>query len=188
MHAVAHGGQLNPEHTMRARKLTTALCMAVAAGAAVISARLLSPALADQQPAAQQPDMGDMLVKGLLDTPGCLAANIAQWDSGKTSVVGWFESKQAVIAWYDSGLHRRLMQPMGGGSPEPLAHIPDDQGPIMVMATITPSARPEIEGFPAPISQVSIELFAPLPGGAHLNGRLAPDTFPVEHMRDLNNP
>lgn len=184
---------------MPARTLATALILTLAAGAALLTPRLIPLAHADQpstqpapqsasQPAAQQPDMGDMLVKGLLATPGCLAADIAQWDSGRTSVVGWFESKQAVIAWYDSGLHHRLMQPMGGGSPEPLAHIPDDQGPIMVMATITPSARPEIEGFPMPISQVSIELFAPLPGGAHLNGRLAPDTFPVEHMRDLSNP
>ena len=72
-----------------------------------------------------------------------------------------------------------------GATGEPLAHVPDDQGPIMVIATITPSDTPEIEGFPVPISQISIELFAPLPGGAHVNGRLAPEAFEVEHMRDL---
>ena len=158
--------------------------LALAAAGGTWAAGLMPTASANATPAVQ-PDLGEMLLQGLRATPGCLAADGARWDSGKNSIVGWFESKDAVIAWYDSNVHRHLMEPMGGASSEPLAHVPDDQGPIMVIATSTFSERPEIEGFPAPISQISIELFAPLPGGAHVNGRLAPDTFTVEHMRDL---
>lgn len=175
---------------MLARELAViaaSLCAAVAVGstAAALETRYSRASRASTASPAQPQDLGTMLAEGLRATPGCLAADVAQWDSGKRSVVGWFEDKDAVIAWYDSQMHRHLMQPMGGPQGEPLAHVPDDQGPIMVIATITPSDRPIIEGFPAPIGQISIEMFAPLPGGAYINGRLAPDGFEVEHMRDL---
>lgn len=165
--------------------------VAFAASVGIAAAHLATPRAGDQGPAVvdrkapSQPDLGDSLVAGLLASPGCLGADACRWNSGKSSIIGWFEDKDAVIAWYDSTMHERLMEPMGGASDEPLAHVPDDQGPIMILATITPSARPEIEGFPAPISQISIEMFAPLPGGAYINGRLAPEGFEVEHMRDL---
>lgn len=169
------------------------LTLAVAAMAGAGASHFVptaSPSAAEQPGGGQdqRPDIGQMLVEGLRSTPGCLGADIAEWQSGRASVVGWFESKDAVIAWYDHPMHRRFMGGMDGASQEPLAHIPDDQGPIMVVATITPSERPEIPGFPGPISQISIELFAPLPGGAYINGRLSPEGFQVEHFRDLSAP
>lgn len=171
---------------MNRRDLTTvALTLSVAAAIGTVAAGL-APARSAAAAAAEQPqNLGEMLTRALRETEGCLGADNAQWDSGRASVVGWFESKEAVLNWYHSAMHERLMTPMGGASDEPMAHIPDDQGPIMVIATITPSDHPEIRGFPAPISQVSIELFAPLPGGAFINGRLSPEEFEVEHMRDL---
>jgi hypothetical protein len=53
----------------------------------------------------------------------------------------------------------------------------------MVIASMTPAPAPQIEGLPIPISQISIELFTPLPGGASINGRLSPEGFPVEHHK-----
>jgi len=165
--------------------ITIALAAAAGTGASHLLPTASAAHVEPARKAPSQPDVGNMLLQGLRDTPGCLAADAANWESGKNSIVGWFESKQAIIVWYDSQVHRRLMEPMGGASDEPLAHIPDDQGPILVIASITFSETPQIQGFPAPISQISIELFAPLPGGAHINGRLAPEGFQVEHMRNL---
>jgi hypothetical protein len=152
---------------------------------------------ARQDPASrgepQRQDGGGMpdLVAGLRATPGCLGVDAGQFSSGKQSIFAWFESKQAVIDWYNSDMHRSTMRnlsPMlGGGSP--LKHVPDDAGPILVIASLTMSDRPHFDDFPTlPISQISIELFSPLPGGAHLGGRLSPDTFEVPHMSDLTPP
>jgi hypothetical protein len=37
-----------------------------------------------------------------------------------------------------------------------------------------------------PISQISIEMYTPLPGGAAVNGRLAPEGFNIPHFRNLD--
>ncbi|MFK7959924.1 MAG: hypothetical protein AB8G96_05295 [Phycisphaerales bacterium] len=128
-------------------------------------------------------DMGRMLIEGLRATPGCLGADAAETMSGRNSIFGWFENREAAMNWYRNPVHRRMMQMAGGGSPEPMKYVPEDV-PIMVIATITPSEAPEIEGMPLPIKQISIELFTPLPGGAHINGRLSPKAFKVKHMKD----
>ena len=70
---------------------------------------------------------------------------------------------------------------------EPMEHIQDDNQPIMVIASLTPAAKPELPGINIPISQISIELFAPLPGGAHVGGRVSPKNFKVPHMRDYTD-
>ncbi len=138
-----------------------------------------------QPPRGGTPDLGGMLLAGLRATPGCLGADAAQTASGRSVIIGWFEDKAAAMRWYEHPMHRRMMAGMDTGREEPpMAHVPEGI-PLMVMATITPSDRPRIEGFPAPISQVSIELFTPVPGGAQINGRLSPAEFPVPHMRSL---
>lgn len=133
-----------------------------------------------------QPDIGKALIEGLLQTPGCLGADAGQFQSGKNAIFAWFKDKAAVEAWYYSPMHKTMMKGMGSTViPKPLQHVEDGTGPIMIIATITPSAEQKVRGFPAPISQISIELFAPLPGGAHVNGRLSPAEFEVPHMKDL---
>lgn len=126
-----------------------------------------------------------MLMQGLKSVDGCLGAEAAQTQSGKNVIIAWFRDAKAARDWYNHPVHRRMVG-MVGANPDdnkPLEHVADGI-PVMVMATITPSDKPEIEGFPMPISQISIELYAPLPGGAAINGRLAPEAFPVEHMQD----
>lgn len=126
-----------------------------------------------------------MLMQGLKSVDGCLGVEAAQTQSGKNVIIAWFRDAKAARDWYNHPVHLRMVG-MVGQKPEdnkPLEHVADGV-PVMVMATITPSDKPEIEGFPMPISQISIELYAPLPGGAAINGRLAPEAFPVEHMQD----
>jgi hypothetical protein len=139
-----------------------------------------------EAPPSGQPDFGAMLVQGLKNTPGCLAVDLGSFESGKQSIFAWFENKAAVKAWYYSRPHMAVLNMVSGEEepPPPLAHV-DEDGPIMVIASITPSADPKLKGFPMPIDQISIELFRPLPGGAHINGRLAPETFIVPHMRNF---
>ncbi len=160
----------------------------VAAGVASLGALAIAqPQERGGQPAAQPgSDMGMMLVQGLKATEGCLGTDLAQAQSGKNIIFAWFENKEAVVRWYNSPTHQGIMRGATNGITQgkPLAHVPDGTGPIMVIATITFTDAPKFEAVRMPISQISIELFEPLPGGAHLGGRLSPEKFKVEHMRD----
>jgi quinol monooxygenase YgiN len=71
----------------------------------------------------------------------------------------------------------------GGSAHTPLEFVADGTGPILCIATITPSATPAVPGFPMAIGQISIELYQPLPGGASFGGTFAPPSVPLEHHR-----
>jgi hypothetical protein len=60
------------------------------------------------------------------------------------------------------------------GDREPLADVPEDSGPIMVVASITPNDKPTKE-HPSPFKQIAIELYQPLGGGLNIGGRFAPE-------------
>lgn len=144
-----------------------------------------APSSAPRAPGNAGAGFATMLMQGLKSVDGCLGAEAAQTQSGKNVIIAWFRDAKAARDWYNHPVHRRMVG-MVGANPDdnkPLEHVADGV-PVMVMATITPSDKPEIEGFPMPISQISIELYAPLPGGAEINGRLAPEAFPVEHMQN----
>lgn len=152
-----------------------------------------SPAAAEQ-PAdrPQQPGpggMGQLLLDSLRSVEGCLGADAGQMASGKNVIIGWFEDAEAARRWYNHPTHRMLMTGMGGqdGESRPLAHV-EEGVPLMVIASITFSERPEIRGVPMPISQISIEVYQAVPGGAYINGKLAPESFTVEHMKNLTAP
>jgi hypothetical protein len=123
-------------------------------------------------------------------------------------IFAWFEDKKATMRWYESDVHQTFMMGMseaaaasGADTAEgadadtsakdaervPLAGVPDGV-PVMCIATITPSAKPLVEGFPMPISQVSIELYTPLPGGLSLNGKFAPAALKVPGMVEESLP
>jgi hypothetical protein len=55
----------------------------------------------------------------------------------------------------------------------------------MAIAAITFSDKAHFETTQLPISQISIELYAPITGGIFLGGRFAPESLAVEGMRDL---
>ncbi len=155
---------------------------------AAMGARSIETGGSEEMKAEAQPqnEMGERLAEGLRETKGCLGVDLAQWQSGKNTICAWFEDKAAVERWYYSNTHQGFMGAIGGraGDDEPMEHVETD-GPIMVMATLSFDGPPALAGSKIPFSQISIELFEPLPGGAFIRERLAPEKFKVEHMRDL---
>lgn len=119
-----------------------------------------------------------MLPELIKATPGCLGIETAMTESGKMVIFAWFENKKAALAWYYSQPHQMMMKMTGGPSRPrgPMADVPDDGKPIMAIASIV-LARPQ-DGIPAkglpPVTQIAIELYAPLPGGLAAGGRFAP--------------
>lgn len=143
------------------------------AGMVVSGALRAGPQDTKPKETAQRKAMPD-LIQGLKDTPGCLGVETAQTQSGKQVIFAWFENKKAAMAWYNSQTHRFYQEMMGGASGRPpMAEVPDDQ-PFLCIASITPSKEQKIEGAPYPISQISIELYSVLPGGASIGGTFAP--------------
>lgn len=116
-------------------------------------------------------------------SPGCLGVETARTSSGKQVIFAWFENKKAVLNWYHSDAHQRLMK-MGGGAVRaegPLAGVPDDGRPVLAIASVTLTQPPDSaaqDRIPA-LSQIAIELYAPLPGGLAAGGRFAPDAVSV---------
>ena len=171
------------------------LGLASLAGAGAIAVAGLAAGLGEMQPADAQSrpaapagdhDFGTMLVRGLHETEGCLGVDVADFQSGKNTIVAWFENKEAAIRWYNHPTHQRMMGAVGARGGTPLEHVTDNGTPIMVMASITFGGKPAVEQSPIPFSQISIEMYAPLPGGASINGRLAPKTFQVPHHKALD--
>jgi hypothetical protein len=133
------------------------------------------------------------LPKLIQTTPGCLGVETAMTQSGKMVIFAWFENKKAALAWYYSQAHQALMKMAGGGAPRPrgpMADVPDDGRPIMAIASVTLS-RPQ-EGSPQtglpPVSQIAIELYAPLPGGLAAGGRFAPASVTVPGLLATSDP
>jgi quinol monooxygenase YgiN len=151
-----------------------------------------SPAQAQPQKPAGDPTatLAGALVQGLQQTPGCLGVEVARTMSGKNVIFGWFENKKAAMAWYDSPAHKQAMERFFPGyKPDhaPMERIADDAGPIMAVACLVPARDPAAAvNAGSPVSQISIELYEPMPGGVRLNGGFAPATMKVEGMRDLS--
>jgi len=159
------------------------------AGLAVLASLIFAPAalIAGQAPAAANPLLN--LPAAIRATPGCLGVDTASTSSGKQVIFAWFENRKAALAWYYSDAHRSLMKMSGGPSRPrgPLADVPDDGRPILAIASITltkPGQGAPAQGLP-PVSQIAIELYAPLPGGLSAGGRFAPDTVTVPGMLSL---
>ncbi len=126
------------------------------------------------------------LVSGLKAVPGCLGVETARTASGKNVIFAWFEDKKAVLRWYYSDMHQGVMKMLlADRKPDtPLQGVPDDIGPVLVIASLTMSDRPQFEGVSMPISQISIELYKPVTGGIFLGSRFAPASLKVPGMKD----
>ena len=126
------------------------------------------------------------LVSGLKAVPGCLGVETARTASGKNVIFAWFEDKKAVLRWYYSDMHQGAMKMLlADRKPDPpLQGVPDDIGPILAIASLTMSDKPQLEGVSMPISQISIELYRPVTGGIFLGSRFAPASLKVPGMRD----
>ncbi|MEZ6244093.1 MAG: hypothetical protein R3B57_13745 [Phycisphaerales bacterium] len=172
--------------TIAAICLGAALLAAVGAGEISVQPGNQGAAQPADRPTPDQ--VAKVLLDGLRRTEGCLSADACQWKSGKNSVCAWFENKAAVVRWYESETHQFLINTAAGGvgaRHKPLQYVADEETPIMVIATISFDGPPAIAKAKLPFSQLSIELYQPLPGGASINGRLAPDGFKVEHMQQI---
>lgn len=159
--------------------------------AAAVPFLMLLSASTPQDPVRAQdgPVQPPDLVAALRQVEGCLGVDAGRMQSGKQCIFAWFENKQAVLRWYRSKTHRGVMRELasGGDYKEPLAHIADDSGPIMVIASLTRAEKPHFEGIKMPVSQIAIELYQPLPGGSFLGERFTPKAVPVPHSRDYVN-
>ena len=129
------------------------------------------------------------LVGALKASPGCLGVETASASSGKQVIFAWFEDKKAVLKWYYGDVHKQVMKDLTPGisNPNPLKEIADDSGPIMVIASVTFAKEGKFKQVALPISQIAIELYRPLPGGAYLGGRFAPVNVKVPHLRDYTD-
>lgn len=119
-------------------------------------------------------EMIGKVVQGLRTSPGCLGADLAQLQSGKFAIFGWFESKQAVLDWYNHAAHQAAVDAVWPGRDKarvPLQGVPDDVGPIMVVAAVAPIPKDELKpGQPEGSVRLGIEIYKPLPGGVRFGG------------------
>src|SRR5687768_15413621 len=145
---------------------------------------LLAQAPPQQGPPAGFPDLIGML-KATLGGLGFVAA---QTMSGKQVIFAWFDNKKAALNWYYSEGHQKLIKTLAsGGNPgrTPMADVPDDGNPILAVASITLSKQPQVSGVQLPVSQIAIELYAPLPGGRPAGGRFAPSSVKVKGLMEV---
>ena len=147
---------------------------------------------------AAEPPVGDKtkdlgfpdLVTALKATPGCLGVETAKTDSGKQVIFAWFEDKKAALKWYYSDTHKAVIKqffPNRKLSDNPLAGVPDEDGPVMAVASVTVNEERTKEN-PLPFKQIAIELYKPLRGGLSLGGRFAPDKMKVPAPREREAP
>jgi quinol monooxygenase YgiN len=119
------------------------------------------------------------LAAALKQTPGCLGVETARTTSGKQVIFAWFRDKQAALKWYHSDTHKAMKRqfPLGiEPRSEPLADVPDDSGPLMVVASLTMNPNAS-KTDPHPFKQIAIEVYRPLGEGLHIGGRFAPEAM-----------
>ncbi len=139
----------------------------------------------------QAPQGGPDIVASLKATPGVLGVEPAQTQSGKQVLFVWFENKQAVVGWFYGAAHQELMRRFTPGASTgraPLAQVPDNSGPILAIASLTYADKPQAAGVQLPVSQIAVELYAPLPGGVAVGGRFAPDSVKVPGLLETGRP
>jgi len=157
------------------------LTLAIGAPAAIATLHGQSPANSGM------PD----LVGALKATPGVLGVDAGRMMSGKQVIFAWFENRKAVLNWYYSDTHKALMLQFSGGQTRqggPLAGVPDDGQPILAIASLTMPATGSLSNageLRTTVTQIAIELYAPLPGGLAAGGRFAPSTVSVPGMLEV---
>ena len=150
----------------------------------IFSPGALVLAQAPQGPPAGLPDLIGMLKA----TPGVLGVDAARTMSGKQVIFAWFENKKAALNWYYSEGHQKLIKTFASGGNAgrpPLADVPDDGNPILAIASLTLVDKPQVPGVQLPVSQIAIELYAPLPGGLAAGGRFAPSSVKVKGLMEV---
>lgn len=121
---------------------------------------------------------------------GVLGVRAMRWeDENREALFAWFEDREALLNWYLSSEHLDAVDAIlthSLGDSEPLAHLPEDSGPLLVIFYI--AARPGTpppEGLTLPLSAFSIEIYTPAAGGVTLVDGFAPARFKIPHHRRL---
>lgn len=125
------------------------------------------------------------LAAALKKIPGCLGVESARTASGKNVIFAWFEDKKACMAWYNSDVHKAAMKqffPDYQTDRKTLADVPDDSGPIMAIASLTPNDKVTKEN-PSPFKQIAIEIYQPMGGGLSIGGKFAPEKMKVPERK-----
>jgi hypothetical protein len=159
------------------RTFFASLCV----GSLVLAGGPAARAVDPQQKEPPKRDLFPGLIEALKSSPGCLGIETAQTHSGKQVIFAWFEDKKAALKWYYNETHRDLMRqffPDREGGHKPLAHVPDDSGPLMMIASVTMNAKPTKDD-PSPFKQIAIEVYQPLKGGLAIGGSFAPKALKV---------
>jgi heme-degrading monooxygenase HmoA len=168
---------------MNTRVVSACVLALVIVGGFVGISRTDDPPRKEKADDAALPD----LVGALRATPGCLGVETAQTASGKSVIFAWFENRKAVMKWFYSDVHQAVVQrffPDFKRTHKPLADVPDDSGPIMVVASLTLAGKPTKEK-PLPFKQIAVEMYQPMPGGLALGGKFAPEKMKVpERAKD----
>ena len=186
--ASAHTGVMNNNLRSKNSPFVRELVFAASLMAAIFSPALASLASSAAAPQAGALQQGPDLIAGLKATPGVLGVEAARTMSGKQVIFAWFENKQAVLNWFYSDTHQaamRMFSPGGSSGRKPLADIADNSGPILAIASLTMTDKPQVAGVQLPVSQIAIELYAPLPGGLAAGGRFAPNSVKVPGLIDV---
>jgi hypothetical protein len=157
--------------------------------AVVLTLVVIMPALMTVRAQGQSNGLPD-LVGALKATPGVLGVDAARGTmNGKMVIFAWFENKKAALAWYYSDAHQALMQQFSGSQRRPsgpMTDVPDDGRPILAIASLTmPNVPPAGGDLRTAVTQIAIELYAPLPGGLAAGGRFAPATVKVPGMIEV---
>jgi hypothetical protein len=71
-----------------------------------------------------------------------------QVQTGKEVIFSWFKDKESVGKWYFSEIHQKLMNKTFPGKMfrTPLENVPDDSGPILVIASFTYDPQAKLGG------------------------------------------
>jgi len=153
--------------------------LGIAIGTSFGAALPRAEAQGGQQSVQDFPD----LVGGLKATPGCIGVRTSSFDNGKQlAIFAWFKNKGAVDAWYNSKMHRDAMKqffPSMPGQAHALEGFKDEKSPLLVVATVTPSDKPGVEGTKLAISQIAIEIYTPVSGGLAAGGGFGPKELAV---------
>lgn len=166
------------------------LIVAIGAGLVGLGALAAGGRVQDQPPQTTKPQQAfPDLVGALKATDGCLGVELARTQSGKNVIFAWFQDKKAMLTWYYSESHQEVMDRIfvhdgETDSHKPLEGISDDFGPIMAIVSVTMADESKFAETRLPISQIAIELYAPISGGLFLGGRFAPEGVTVPKMHD----
>jgi hypothetical protein len=113
------------------------------------------------------------LLPALESSPGCLGVAALQMGSGKLAIVAYFKDKKACLDWYYGVAHQRMMLAMPPPTRKPLEDVKDENAPVIVIASLTPTDQPNPE-LGMPLSQIAVELYTPAKGGFARGGNFLP--------------